>query len=213
MGLHWVLFFHSIKISTVAVTLVSFSSVTVFTAVLDPPINSERMEVSDVLIGLLIIFGIYLIFKFEFQYFWGIVFGLLAAICASFFGIFNARMVKTADAKIISFYEMVGAVIGVSILLGVSGGFDAQMLLHQSDVIYLLVLGIVCTAVAYVLAVSVMREVSAFTVALATNLEPVYGIMLALLLCGQKEAMSTGFYAGAVLVLMVVFMYPYLKNR
>ncbi|PVH24752.1 DMT family transporter [Sphingobacterium corticibacter] len=213
VGLHWVLFFHSIKISTVSVTLVSLSSVTLFTAVLEPLINRKRMEVSDVLIGLLIIFGIYLIFKFEFQYFWGIVFGLLAAICASFFGIFNARMVKTADAKIISFYEMVGAVIGVSILLGVSGGFDAQMLLHQSDVIYLLVLGIVCTAVAYVLAVSVMREVSAFTVALATNLEPVYGIMLALLLFGQKEAMSTGFYAGAVLVLMAVFMYPYLKNR
>lgn len=213
VGLHWVLFFHSIKISTVSVTLVSLSSVTLFTAVLEPLINRKRMEVSDVLIGLLIIFGIYLIFKFEFRYFWGIVFGLLAAICASFFGIFNARMVKTADAKIISFYEMVGAVIGVSILLGVSGGFDAQMLLHQSDVIYLLVLGIVCTAVAYVLAVSVMREVSAFTVALATNLEPVYGIMLALLLFGQKEAMSTGFYAGAVLVLMAVFMYPYLKNR
>ncbi|WP_166332238.1 DMT family transporter [Sphingobacterium chungjuense] len=213
VGLHWVLFFHSIKISTVSVTLVSLSSVTLFTAVLEPLINRKRMEVSDVLIGLLIIFGIYLIFKFEFQYFWGIIFGLLAAICASFFGIFNARMVKTADAKIISFYEMVGAVIGVSILLGVSGGFDAQMLLHQSDVIYLLVLGVVCTAVAYVLAVSVMREVSAFTVALATNLEPVYGIMLALLLFGQKEAMSTGFYVGAVLVLMAVFMYPYLKNR
>lgn len=213
VGLHWVLFFHSIKISTVSVTLVSLSSVTLFTAVLEPLINRKRMEISDVLIGLLIIFGIYLIFKFEFQYFWGIVFGLLAAICASFFGIFNARMVKTADAKIISFYEMVGAVIGVSILLGVSGGFDAQMLLHQSDVIYLLILGVVCTAVAYVLAVSVMREVSAFTVALATNLEPVYGIMLALLLFGQKEAMSTGFYVGAVLVLMAVFMYPYLKNR
>ncbi|MFD2742622.1 MULTISPECIES: DMT family transporter [Sphingobacterium] len=213
VGLHWVLFFHSIKISTVSVTLVSLSSVTLFTAVLEPLINRKRIEMSDVLIGLLIILGIYLIFKFEFQYFWGIVLGLIAALCASIFGIYNARMVKTADPTIISFYEMIGAVLGVSILLGISGGFDAQMLLHQTDIVYLLVLGVLCTAVAYVLAVSVMREVSAFTVALATNLEPVYGIMLALLLFGQKEAMSTGFYAGAVLVLMAVFMYPYFKNR
>ena len=213
VGLHWVLFFHSIKISTVSVTLVSLSSVTLFTAILEPVLNRKRIAMSDVLIGLVIIFGIYLIFTFEFQYFWGIIFGLLAALTASIFSIFNARMVKTADPTIISFYEMVGAVIGVSVLLGVFGGFDAEMLLNQADILYLLLLGVGCTAVAYVLAVSVMRELSAFTVALTTNLEPVYGIILALIIFGQKEAMSSGFYAGAVLVLMAVFIYPYLKTR
>lgn len=213
VGLHWVFFFHSIKISTVSVTLVSLSAVTLFTAILEPLANRKRIDMADVLVGLVIIFGIYLIFTFEFQYFWGIIFGLLAALSASVFGICNARMVKSTNPTIITFYEMIGAVVGVSVLLAVSGGFDAQMLLSQSDLSYLLLLGVGCTAIAYVMGVSVMRELSAFTVALTTNLEPIYGIVLALMIFGQKEAMSTGFYGGAVLIMIAVFVYPYLKNR
>ncbi|WKK59047.1 DMT family transporter [Sphingobacterium sp. BN32] len=213
VGLHWVLFFHAIKISTVSVTLVTLSSVTLFTAILEPMINRKKISIADILIGLVIIFGIYLIFKFEFQYFWGIVFGLSCAFCASIFSIFNARMVKKGSPTSITFYEMIGALIGVSIIMLLSGQFDEQMILSQSDLMYLLVLGVGCTAIAYVLGVAVMRELSAFTVALTTNMEPVYGIILALLIFGQKEAMSTGFYFGAIIVLLAVFIYPYLKTK
>src|SRR5690606_20872717 len=192
VGLHWVLFFHAIKISTVSVTLVTLSSVTLFTAILEPVINRKKISIADILIGLVIIFGIYLIFKFEFQYFWGIVYGLSCAFCASIFSIFNARMVKKGSPTSITFYEMIGAWIGVSMILLISGQFDEQMILSQSDLMYLLVLGVGCTAIAYVLGVAVMRELSAFTVALTTNMEPVYGIILALLIFGQKEAMSRG---------------------
>lgn len=213
VGLHWVLFFHAIKISTVSVTLVTLSSVTLFTAILEPVINRKKISIADILIGLVIIFGIYLIFKFEFQYFWGIVYGLSCAFCASIFSIFNARMVKKGSPTSITFYEMIGAWIGVSMILLISGQFDEQMILSQSDLMYLLVLGVGCTAIAYVLGVAVMRELSAFTVALTTNMEPVYGIILALLIFGQKEAMSTGFYFGAIIVLVAVFIYPYLKTK
>lgn len=213
VGLHWVLFFHAIKISTVSVTLVTLSSVTLFTAILEPIINRKKISIADILIGLVIIFGIYLIFKFEFQYFWGIVYGLSCAFCASIFSIFNARMVKKGSPTSITFYEMIGAWIGVSIIMLISGQFDEQMILSQSDLMYLLVLGVGCTAIAYVLGVAVMRELSAFTVALTTNMEPVYGIILALLIFGQKEAMSTGFYFGAIIVLVAVFVYPYLKTK
>jgi len=213
VGLHWVLFFHAIKISTVSVTLVTLSSVTLFTAILEPVINRKKISIADILIGLVIIFGIYLIFKFEFQYFWGIVYGLSCAFCASIFSIFNARMVKKGSPTSITFYEMIGAWIGVSMIMLISGQFDEQMILSQSDLMYLLVLGVGCTAIAYVLGVAVMRELSAFTVALTTNMEPVYGIILALLIFGQKEAMSTGFYFGAIIVLVAVFIYPYLKTR
>ncbi|WP_149527158.1 DMT family transporter [Sphingobacterium hotanense] len=213
VGLHWVLFFHAIKISTVSVTLVTLSSVTLFTAILEPIINRKKISIADILIGLVIIFGIYLIFKFEFQYFWGIVYGLSCAFCASIFSIFNARMVKKGSPTSITFYEMIGAWIGVSIIMLISGQFDEQMILSQSDLMYLLVLGVGCTAIAYVLGVAVMRELSAFTVALTTNMEPVYGIILALLIFGQKEAMSTGFYFGAIIVLVAVFIYPYLKTK
>lgn len=213
VGLHWVLFFHAIKISTVSVTLVTLSSVTLFTAILEPVINRKKISIADILIGLVIIFGIYLIFKFEFQYFWGIVYGLSCAFCASIFSIFNARMVKKGSPTSITFYEMIGAWIGVSMIMLISGQFDEQMILSQSDLMYLLVLGVGCTAIAYVLGVAVMRELSAFTVALTTNMEPVYGIILALLIFGQKEAMSPGFYFGAIIVLVAVFIYPYLKTK
>ncbi len=213
VGLHWVLFFHAIKVSTVSVTLVTLSSVTLFTAILEPLINRKTISIADVVVGLVIIFGIYLIFKFEFQYFWGIVFGLCCAFCASIFSILNARMVKKGSPTTITLYEMLGAFIGVSLVMLYTGDFDSQMILSQSDLLYLLLLGVVCTAIAYVMGVAVMRELSAFTVALTTNMEPVYGIILALLIFGQQEAMSTGFYFGAVIVLAAVFVYPYLKAK
>lgn len=213
VGIHWMLFFHAIKISTVSVILVTLSSVTLFTAILEPIINRARISVADIIVGLVIIFGIYLIFKFEFQYFWGIVFGLSCAFCASIFSIFNARMVKKGSPTIITFYEMIGAWIGVSIVMLTTGQFNEQLWLSQSDLIYLLILGVGCTAVAYVLGVAVMKELSAFTVALTTNMEPVYGIILALLIFGQKETMSVGFYSGAIIVLAAVFVYPYLKAK
>lgn len=158
VGLHWVLFFHAIKVSTVSVTLVTLSSVTLFTAILEPIINRKRISIADVVVGLVIIFGIYLIFKFEFKYFWGIVFGLSCAFCASIFSILNSRMVKKGSPTTITLYEMIGAWIGVSVVMLFTGDFDEQMILSQSDLLYLLLLGVVCTAIAYVLGVAADRK-------------------------------------------------------
>ncbi|MCY4778221.1 DMT family transporter [Sphingobacterium sp. UT-1RO-CII-1] len=213
VGLHWVLFFYSIKVSTVSVTLVTLSSITLFTSILEPLINKKRISLADVLVGVVIIFGIYLIFKFEIQYILGIIFGLSAALCASLFSILNARMVKHTRATIITFYEMFGAFFWISLFMAITGEFNEGLWLQGVDWAYLLLLGIGCTAVAYVLAVAVMKELSAFTVALTTNMEPVYGIVLALLIFGRKETMSLGFYGGAVIVLAAVFLYPYVKTR
>ncbi|HMR19360.1 MAG TPA: DMT family transporter, partial [Sphingobacterium sp.] len=159
------------------------------------------------------IFGLYLIFKFEFQYIQGILYGLFCALCASIFAIFNAQLVKKNSASVITFYEMIGAFAGVSLVMLIGGGFGNELILSASDWGYLLLLGIVCTALAYVLGVAVMREVTAFGVALATNMEPIYGIVIAILIFGNKETMSTGFYIGAVVVLFAVFLYPYLKKK
>lgn len=213
VGLHWIFFFHAIKISTVSVTLVTLSALTLFTAILEPLLNKKKISISDVIIGVVIILGIYLIFKFEFQYWKGIVFGLLAAACAAVFSILNGKMVKTSSPTIITFYEMIGAWIGVSVIMLFTNQFNHAMLLSYSDILYLLLLGSICTALAYVLGVAVMKELSAFTVALTTNLEPVYGIVLAMLIIGQKEQMSNGFYMGAIIVLGAVFVYPVVKTR
>lgn len=213
VGLHWILFFHAIKISTVSVALVTLSSLTLFTAILEPLFYKRRLSPGDIIVGLVIIFGIYLIFKFEFEYWQGIVMGLGAAACASVFSILNGKMVQKTSPSIITLYEMIGAFIGVTILLFATDKFDQDMILSSKDLVYLLLLGSVCTALAYVLGVAVMKEISAFTVALVTNLEPIYGIVLAMLLIGSTEKMSTGFYAGAMIILGAVFLYPMLKDK
>lgn len=213
VGLHWLLFFESIKASTVSVTLVCLSSVTLFTALVEPLFYKRRTSKMEVLIGLLIIVGIYLVFKFESQYIKGILFGLAAALTAAFFGTINSLLIKRSGATLISLYEMAGAWVLISLVMLASGGFDNGMKATGADWVYLLLLGTVCTSGAYVAAVSVMKEISAFRVALASNMEPIYGILLAWLFFGHQEKMSAGFYAGAVIILGAVFFYPVVKYR
>lgn len=214
VALHWILFFHAIKVSTVSVTLVCLSSFTLFTAILEPLIKKQRIQIPDIVIGLIIILGIYLIFKFESKYTLGIIFGLSAALASSLFGTINSVLVQKSDALVISFYEIMGAFFWISLYRL----FDQSLLterfnLSSTDWIYLGLLGTVCTALAYVAGVSVMRTITAFRVALITNLEPVYGILLAFIFFGTKETMSIGFYLGAIIILGAVFLYPIYKKR
>lgn len=212
VGLHWVLFFQSIKLSTVSVALVCLSSLTLFTALLEPLFNRKKVNSLDVLTGALIIVGITLIFKFESQYKLGIISGLCSALSASIFSIINSKQIKNRSAPIISFYELAGAWVWISIYIFSTDGFRNLNIPNPTDSIYLLILGILCTAVAYVAGVSVMKDLSAFKVALITNLEPVYGIILAFIFFGKKEQMTGGFYLGAILVLVSIFMHPLLQK-
>jgi drug/metabolite transporter (DMT)-like permease len=209
---HWILFFKSIKLSTVSVTLVTLSSLTLFTAILEPLIKRQKISRVEIFTGLLIISGIYMIFKFESRYSAGIICGLLSALCASIFSIINSKQIQNRPAPIISFYELIGAWFWVSIYLLISEGLKAPVAISISDLFFLFILGTICTSLAYVAGVAVMKELSAFRVALITNLEPVYGIILAFIFFGKKEQMTPGFYAGAIIVLGTIFLYPYLKN-
>lgn len=214
VALHWILFFHAIKVSTVSVTLVCLSSFTLFTAILEPLIKKQRLQIPDIVIGLIIILGIYLIFKFESKYTAGIIFGLSAALASSLFGTINSVLVQKSDALVISFYEILGAFIWITLYRTMDQSlFTEHFNLSATDWLYLGLLGTVCTALAYVAGVSVMRTISAFNVALITNLEPVYGILLAFIFFGTKETMSIGFYLGAIIILGAVFLYPIYKKR
>jgi drug/metabolite transporter (DMT)-like permease len=209
---HWILFFQSIKLSTVSVTLVTLSSLTLFTAILEPLLKKQKISGLEIFTGLLIISGIYMIFKFESRYSTGIICGLLSALCASVFSIINSQQIQKRPAPVISFYELIGAWVWVSIYLLISEGLKAPVSLNTSDLFFLFILGTICTSLAYVAGVAVMKELSAFRVALITNLEPVYGIILAFMFFGKREQMTPGFYAGAIIVLGTIFLYPYLKN-
>ena len=213
VGGHWILFFASIKLSTVPVTLVCLSSITLFTAIFEPLISKTRISRLEIIAGLMIISGIVLIFKFETQYTKGILFGLVSAVCASLFSILNSRLVKQTEAPVIAFYEMAGALFWASVYLFFTHGFDHSMLLKNSDIGYLLLLGTVCTSLAYVAGVSVMRELSAFRVALITNLEPVYGILMSFLFFGDMNKMTTGFWVGALIILSTIFLFPVAKTQ
>ncbi|WDF54115.1 DMT family transporter [Mucilaginibacter sp. KACC 22063] len=217
---HWVLFFGAIKASTLSITLVCLSSITLFTAIFEPIINHKKISKMEIAAGLLIITGIILIFKFETHYTKGIIMGLCSAAFASLFSIINARQVKHLEAPVIAFYELGGGVLWLSLFLLATGGFSNFALPKASDLGYLFILGTVCTSLAYVAGVSVMREFSAFRVALITNLEPVYGIVMSFLFFGELRLMSIGFWAGALIILSTIFLFPVaqkqvskLKNR
>jgi drug/metabolite transporter (DMT)-like permease len=213
VGGHWILFFAAIKLSTVSVALVCTSSITLFTAFFEPLINKKRVSKLEIVAGILIITGIVLIFKFETQYTKGIICGLLCAMFASLFSIINSRQVKKIDAPVIAFYELCGAFTWISLYLIFTNGFGAWMLLKPADIGYLLLLGSVCTALAYVAGVSVMREFSAFKVALITNLEPVYGIILAFIFFGDMHKLTPGFWGGAMVILSTIFLFPFVQKQ
>ncbi|HEY0244897.1 MAG TPA: EamA family transporter [Mucilaginibacter sp.] len=213
VGGHWILFFASIKASTVPVALVCLSSITLFTAIFEPLINKKRISRLEIIAGLCIITGIILIFKFETQYTKGIIFGLTSAVCASLFSIINSRQVKKYEAPIIAFYELTGALFWSTLYLLLTHGFDRSMLLKNDDIGYLLLLGTICTSLAYVAGVSVMRELSAFKVALVTNLEPVYGILMSFLFFGDMNKMTIGFWIGALIILSTIFLFPVAQKQ
>ena len=213
VGMHWLLFFQSIKISTVSVTLVCLSSITLFTAVFEPLVTNKKISRLEILAGLMIIFGIFLIFKFESQYTKGIILGLISAAAASIFSIINSQLVKQKPAPVIAFYELTGAFFWLSVYLFFMGGFKISLWLSSNDFAYLLLLGTVCTSVAYVAGVAVMRQLSAFRVALVTNLEPVYGIIMAFIFFGDLKKMTPGFWIGAVLILSTIFLFPVAQQK
>lgn len=213
VGGHWVLFFASIKLSTVPVTLVCLSSITLFTAIFEPLLNKTKISKLEIMAGLLIITGIVLIFKFESHYTKGIITGLASAVCASLFSIINSKFVKKHEAPIIAFYELTGAFLWISIYLLLTNGFNRSLLLKPSDIGYLVLLGTICTSLAYVAGVSVMRELSAFKVALITNLEPVYGILMSFIFFGDMNKMTVGFWVGAVIILSTIFLYPVARKQ
>jgi len=213
VGGHWILFFLSIKLSTVSVALVCFSSLTLFTAVLEPLINKKRISRLEIISGILIILGIFVIFRFETQYTKGIIAGLACAVFASLFSIINAKQIRHYQAPVIAFYELSGAFVWISVYLVITNGFDSSMALSGSDTGYLFLLGTVCTSLAYVAGVSVMRELSPFRVALITNLEPVYGIIMSFLFFGDMNKMTNGFWVGAAIVLSTIFLFPVVQKQ
>ena len=211
---HWVCFFASIKYSKISVALVVLSTSAFFVSLIHPLLRREAPKRYEMGLGLVVVAGIFLIFKFESQYTLGILLSLMAAFLAALFSTLNARLVATYRPTQMAFWEMLFAFFGLSVYLLVSGGAQ-EMVSPPSyrDLRLLLLLGILCTGVAFIVSIRVMRVLSPFTCALAINMEPVYTIMLALLLYGSDEWMSPQFYGGGAVIISTLFMDTWLKRR
>ncbi len=206
---HWIAFFGAIKLSNVSVTLGCLASTTLFTSLFEPLYLKTKLNITELIIGIFIVLGLYLIFQFETHYWKGISVAILSAFLAGWFTVLNKKLISLHRARIISFYEMSGAFLGITVYLILSGNLTFAVIKPlQNDIIYLLILGIICTAFAFTVQVDTMRQLSAFMVALTINLEPIYGIFLAFVLFNEYEVLSTGFYIGTIIILLSVFGYP-----
>jgi len=134
-------------------------------------------------------------------------------VFASLFAIINSKLVKHHQAPVIAFYELSGAFLWITAYLFITSGYTREMVPTTADMGYLFLLGTICTSLAYVAGVYVMRELSAFRVALITNLEPVYGILIAFFFFGDLNKMTAGFWAGALIILSTILLYPVTQKQ
>lgn len=214
IALHWFTFFHAIKISNVSITLACLSTGAFFTSLLEPILYGKKIVYYEVFFGLLVVVGLYIIFKVEGNYFWGILTALSSAFLSALFAVINSKFVKTHDATVISFYELSGGVLFFTFLLIATQSFSSDFfMLSSKDFMYLMILSSVCTAYAFIASTSVMKFLSPYTVMLTINLEPIYGIILAVLIFEEKEQMSFEFYLGAFIILLTVLLNAIIKYR
>lgn len=213
IALHWITFFKAIKISNVSVAMVTMSTGAFFTSLIEPIFFKRKIKSIEILLGLIVICGLYIIFNFENQYVLGIIYALISAFLSALFAVLSGLFIKKHDASTISFYQLLFGVLGVTVFLGITGGFTTDFfVLQTNDWLYLFVLSSICTAWAFIASVKIMRFLTPFTVMLTINLEPIYAIILALIIFGEKEQMKPEFYYGAFIVLFVVVLNGILKN-
>ncbi len=214
IALHWITFFGSIKVANVSIALAMFSTGAFFASFIEPIIFKRRVIWYEIIFGLLVIIGVFIITKSEIKYLTGIILGILSAFLSSLFAVINGKFLERNSATVISFYEFLGGVVFISVFIPIFGdGFSFEFFrLSGSDYGYLFILASICTAYAFIASVYIMKYISPFTVILTYNLEPVYGIILALTLFPQSEIMSTQFYVGAIIIITVVILNGIIKN-
>ncbi|PCI11961.1 MAG: EamA family transporter [Flavobacteriaceae bacterium] len=214
IALHWITFFLAIKSSNISVALIMMSTGAFFTSLIEPLFFKRRVSKLELFLGILVIFGLYIIFKIEGHFMLGIIYGLISSFLSALFSVANGLYVKKNDPVVMSFYQLFFGVVFITILLGIKGEFVFSFFqLSSNDWIYLLILGSICTAYAFAASVKVMKVLSPFTVMLSINLEPVYGIILALLIFPEKEKMPPNFYYGALIILFAVVLNGIIINR
>lgn len=226
IALHWLTFFKAIKISNISITLACLSTGAFFASILEPLLYKTKMVWYEILFGLIVLVGLYFVIEASEPGFiqnsmnsnlTGTMLGVLTALSSAFlsalFSVINGQFAKRIHSTVISFYELLGGVLFFSLILLFNGDFNLDFFkLSIDDILWLFILASICTAYAFIASVGVMKYLSPYTVMLTINLEPVYGIALAVLLFEEKEKMGFGFYVGAAIILITVIMNGLIRN-
>ena len=213
MAFHWLFFFSSIKVSNVSIALSCLGTSTLFAALLEPLIFKRKIDVSEILMGIVIVICISLIFKVEFQYKLGIIYGLICALLGTIFSVFNGKLYgKTSSGNII-FYEIFGGFLVISLYYVFSGQISQISEISYRDLALLTLLASVFTAYPMFESVNLMKYISPFTLILTVNLEPIYGIILAFFIFGESEKMSAVFYGASLVMILAIVINGVIKAR
>jgi drug/metabolite transporter (DMT)-like permease len=223
IALHWFTFFYSIKVSNVSIAVVCLSTGAFFSSILEPIIKKTKFKISNLLLGVFAIIGLcFIVYDTESgslnfsldNYYLGITTGLISAFLSALFAVFNSTLTNKNHAPVISFYELLGGFLCFSIFMFFDNGYAQEaVLISSKDLFWLCLLATICTAYAFINSVKIMKHISAFTMMLTINLEPVYGVILALLFFTNSEKMGFYFYLGALIILSAVILNALLEKR
>jgi drug/metabolite transporter (DMT)-like permease len=211
---HWLSFFESIKVSTVSVAVVCLATSSLFSALIEPFFFKRKFLFYEVIMGVIVVVALAFIMGTETKYFWGYFYGIMAAFLATLFTLFNAKYINKVGAAKITMIEMLSGVIIISCILFFQQDYTVfTTKISVTDLTYLILLGTLCTAMVFVWLTEIMRHITPYSLIMAINLEPVYSIIFALIIFGDNELMSSSFYLGSCVIIGIVFLDGYLKNR
>jgi len=212
--IHWLCFFESIKVSTVSIAVVCMATSSLFSAIIEPLFFNRKLLPYEIIMSIIVLISLIFVMGAETKYIMGYFYGILAALFGTLFTLFNAKYIKKVGAAQITMIEMLsGVLIITSILIYQQDYMVFTSLLSLNDFYYLAILAILCTAMVFVWMTEIMRHITPFSLIMAINLEPIYSILLALLIFGDDELMSISFYIGSCIIIGVVFLEGYLKNK
>ena len=214
IAMHWLTFFYAIKISNVSITLAGLATGALFVSILEPIVFKKKIKLYELLLASTTVIGISIIFNVETTYFMGLVVALISSFLSALFTVVNTIYIKKYEASVLSVYELLFATLTISVFLFFKQGFSLQMFnLSSQDWLYIFILGSICTAYALTASSFLLKKFSPFTIMLTINLEPVYGIILALLVFGGSEKMNSNFYFGAILIFITVIVNGLVKSK
>jgi drug/metabolite transporter (DMT)-like permease len=211
--LHWMTFYKSIQLSTASLGILCLSTTTLHVTWLEPIIMKRKFSWIEFLLGSLVIYGIYFVSSdFDANDQEALIYGLFSALFAALFSVFNAKLAQDMPSYQITFYEMVSALVFLTIVLLFQGNLNAELFnMTLSDFLWLLFLGIMCTSFAFLATIEVVKRLGAFTVSLSINLEPVYTILLAIAILHEDKMLSHHFYIGSSIIVVVVIANAIIK--